>query len=112
MPRTFFFTLALFSLIASALSFGNAPAFARSFPDQIGGPGGAKYFVIVGTLKSLAKANRRNRLFGDTFIARTESYPNLRNGYWVVMEGPYSKEYAKSIACHEAVPSCFVKAGW
>ena len=104
--------MAVLSIIAGAAFFTAAPASAGSPPTYIGGPGGAKYFVIVGTFKSKAQARKRNRMFGDTFIDRTSRYPNLKNGYWVVMEGPYSKSYAKSIACSEAVRDCYVKAGW
>mgnify|MGYP002725610798 CR=1 FL=1 len=104
--------LSLSLLIAGATLFAGSPVHAHGFPGGVGGPGGAKYFVIVGSFKSKAQARKRNAMFGDTFIAHTNNYPNLRNGYWVVMEGPYSKGYAKSIACQEAVPDCYVKAGW
>ncbi len=105
-------TLTAASIILAALPFASAPASAGSPPTYIGGPGGAKYFVVVGTFKSKKKARKRNKMFGDTFIDRTNRYPNMKKGYWIVMEGPYSKQYAKSIACSEAVHDCFVKAGW
>ena len=73
-----------------------------------------KYFVVLGSFKSKADAIKRNDFFGDAFIARSEKYPKFKNGYWVVLMGPYTKSEAMyhRDGAHEAVPSAYVKAGW
>ena len=47
-----------------------------------------------------------------TRIIDTNQYPNFRNGFYCVMDGPYSSRgTAESIAWREAVPDAYVKSG-
>lgn len=45
-------------------------------------------------------------------VVHTNDYPNFRNGWWCVADGPYrSRGEAGSIAWKEAVPDAYVKSG-
>ncbi|WP_114388989.1 hypothetical protein [Notoacmeibacter marinus] len=74
------------------LRCGRSQRAARSFLDRLGGPG-----VGGGA---------------GTRVIDTNQYPNFRNGFYCVMDGPYSSRgAAESIAWREAVPDAYVKSG-
>ncbi|MCB1491675.1 MAG: hypothetical protein KDJ77_07735 [Rhodobiaceae bacterium] len=83
------------------------------------------YYIVLGCAKShVAAVQRLNALGGPgiggagiggsqgTQVVHTNDYPNFRNGYFCVVDGPYSSRAdAESIAWKEAVPDAYVKSG-
>ncbi|WP_075995338.1 SPOR domain-containing protein [Salaquimonas pukyongi] len=76
------------------------------------------HYVVLGCFKTLTQAqNRLTRLGGPGVggwagarVVNTNEYPNFRNGWFCVADGPYaSRNEAMSIAWKEAVPDAYVK---
>ncbi|NND48875.1 MAG: hypothetical protein HKN60_01340 [Rhizobiales bacterium] len=87
---------------------------------QLAGDGICGWYVILGCSRTQNGAWRTlNRLGGPGVggwagaqVVRTNDYPNFRNGWFCVADGPYSARWeAESIAWREAVPDAYVKAG-
>lgn len=78
------------------------------------------HYIILGCFKNANQAfSRLNQLGGPmvgggagTNVVDTNQYPNFRNGWYCVADGPYaSRAQAMSIAWKEAVPDAYVKNG-
>ncbi len=78
------------------------------------------YFVILGSYglarRGLARRESRrvNRRGLETYVIKTDNYSNLRDGYWTVVEGPFTLEEARRRAAkiREGIyPSVYVKKG-
>ncbi|MEM1377276.1 MAG: hypothetical protein AAGG69_07790 [Pseudomonadota bacterium] len=81
---------------------------------------GCGWYVVLGCGKSRSGANRLLNELGGPFagggagltVANTSEYPNFRNGWQCVVDGPYSsRTQASQIAWTEAVPDAYVKSG-
>ncbi len=78
-----------------------------------------RYFVIMGSFPKadLARAEKRVRFLRDQGIKAhmidTNNYPNLTDGLYAVVMGPYNRDYAifKKVRAREAVADAYVKAG-
>ena len=109
-------------LLASAL--GAVPASAESIT---GIPGaydvafaGCGWYVVLGCSQSFNGSTQTMNRLGGPFagggaglkVANTNEYPNFRNGWYCVVDGPYfSQGEAQSVAWREAVPDAYVKNG-
>lgn len=78
------------------------------------------HYVILGCFKTLTQAQNRLAQLGGpgvgggagSRVVNTNEYPNFRNGWFCVADGPYaSRGQAMSIAWKEAVPDAYVKNG-
>jgi hypothetical protein len=78
------------------------------------------WYVILGCSRTSSGAFATlNRLGGPgvgggagTNVVNTNHYPNFRDGWYCVADGPYgSRAEAASIAWKEAVPDAYVKNG-
>lgn len=83
------------------------------------------HYIVLGCFTRHADAvTQMNRLGGPgiggagiagsigTQVVHTDDFPNFRNGYFCVMDGPYrTRADAQSIAWSEAVPDAYVKNG-
>ena len=87
---------------------------------QLASDGICGWYVILGCSRTQNGAWRTlNRLGGPGVggwagaqVVRTNDYPNFRNGWYCVADGPYPARWeAESIAWREAVPDAYVKAG-
>ena len=113
------------TVLAAALMFvapaGAAPG-ARTAADAPGLPvakvQGCGWYVILGCFKRHSDANARLDWLGGPYagggaglhVMHTNDYPNFRNGFYCVGDGPYgSRNEAGSIAWTEAVPDAYVK---
>ncbi|MEZ5841055.1 MAG: SPOR domain-containing protein [Hyphomicrobiales bacterium] len=73
-----------------------------------------KYFVILGSFKKKADAQKRCGRFAEAEVVDTDDYSNFRGGYYSCVIGPYSKALANEVLAdyrHE-VSDAYVKAGW
>lgn len=83
-------------------------------------PSSGTWFVVLGSFpkNDREKANQRlQSVQGSGYSASiidSDNYPGLRGGLWVVVMGPYSKAYAKSVAdqIRVARPDAYIKSGW
>ncbi|MEZ5429414.1 MAG: SPOR domain-containing protein [Pyrinomonadaceae bacterium] len=82
-------------------------------------PTGGKWFVILGSYPQSQSGRARERLqyarskgFNATII-NTNNYPNLRNGLFVVVMGPFSKAGAQSTLSRvkPSISDAYVKSG-
>ncbi|MEO0544100.1 MAG: hypothetical protein AAFY99_09820 [Pseudomonadota bacterium] len=109
-------------LIASAL--GAVSAQAESITGIEGAYdvafAGCGWYVVLGCSQSFNGSARTMNNLGGPFagggaglkVANTNEYPNFRNGWYCVVDGPYfSQGEAQSIAWAEAVPDAYVKNG-
>ena len=79
-----------------------------------------RWFIIFGTYPKaeLSKANERVSFVKykgyDARLVDTDEYPNLKDGTWAVVMGPYRKDYAQEIAneVRSIFPDSYVKSGW
>lgn len=78
------------------------------------------WYVILGCSRTLHEAQLTlGRLGGPGVggwagaqVVDTSDYPNFRNGWYCVADGPYPARFeAESIAWREAVPDAYVKSG-
>lgn len=83
------------------------------------------HYIVLGCFTRHADAVRHMNALGGpgiggagiggsigTQVVHTNDFPNFRNGYFCVMDGPYrSRADAQSIAWSEAVPDAYVKNG-
>lgn len=78
------------------------------------------YYVILGCFKSRNEATGRLTALGGpgvggfagAHVINTNDYPNFRNGWWCVADGPYAtRDEAMSLAWREVVPDAYVKNG-
>ncbi|MEM6666829.1 MAG: hypothetical protein AAF638_10540 [Pseudomonadota bacterium] len=83
------------------------------------------HYIVLGCMSRNADAvNRMNQLGGPgiggagvagsfgTQIIHTNDFPNFRNGFFCVVDGPYyTAADAQSIAWNEAVRDAYVKKG-
>ena len=108
-------------LVAAALSLTAvaAPASAGSANGEFRVAQACGYYIILGCSKSQRGANRTLSNLGGpgvggpagAFVVDTNAYPNFRNGWFCVADGPYnSASAARSIAWTEAVPDAYVKS--
>lgn len=81
---------------------------------------GCGWYIVLGCGKSFNGANRTMNNLGGPFagggaglkVANTNEYPNFRNGFYCVVDGPYSSQSAaQSVAWNEAVRDAYVKNG-
>lgn len=81
---------------------------------------GCGWYVVLGCGTSLNGAVRTMDNLGGPYagggaglkVANTSEYPNFRNGFYCVVDGPYSSQSAaESIAWREAVRDAYVKNG-
>jgi hypothetical protein len=81
---------------------------------------GCGWYVVLGCGKSFNGATRTMNNLGGPYagggaglsVANTNEYPNFRNGFYCVVDGPYQTQaQASSIAWVEAVPDAYVKNG-
>jgi len=78
-----------------------------------------RFFVIMGSFPkaALPRANKRLAQLHDkninSHIIDTNNYPNLTNGLYAVVMGPYNRDYAifKNIKARQLVPDAYVKSG-
>ena len=113
-------TMAALAPVGSAHAQGAAPMTVREAPGlPVQEVQGCGWYVVLGCHRSFNSANRqRARLGGPAAgggaglnVIDTSDYPNFRNGYQCVMDGPYgSRGTARSIAWNEAVPDAYVKS--
>lgn len=77
------------------------------------------YYIILGCSRNFRGANRTLSNLGGpgvggpagAYVVDTNNYPNFRNGWFCVADGPYrSAGAARSIAWREAVPDAYVKS--
>ena len=99
-------------------SSGSKPNSDRAKDDKPAQQG--KWFVILG---SFQKTERRNaerqlrliqRMGHDVKIVDSDNYPNLKDGLWVVLMGPYNESYANDLVkkLRPVVPGAYAKSGW
>ena len=78
------------------------------------------HYIILGCFKSRSAARARLRSLGGsmvgggagTYVVNTDDYPNFRDGWYCVADGPYAtRSEAESIAWKEAIPDAYVKSG-
>ena len=78
------------------------------------------YYVILGCFRDANKAFERLNYIGGpgagggagSRVLDTNQYPNFRNGWFCVGDGPYgTKQEAQSIAWSEMIPDAYVKNG-
>jgi hypothetical protein len=78
------------------------------------------HYIILGCYRQAIQAhNQLSRLGGHmagggagSQVIDTNEYPNFRNGWFCVADGPYaSKQQALGIAWKEVVPDAYVKNG-
>ena len=78
------------------------------------------YYVILGCFRDANQAFERLNYIGGpgagggagSQVLDTNQYPNFRNGWFCVGDGPYgSKQEAQSIAWSEMIPDAYVKNG-
>jgi serine/threonine protein kinase len=84
-------------------------------------PPAGHYFIIMGSFPHAqwVKADERLRKLENAGvpgvrIIDSDDYPNLRDGLWVAVSGPYQKAYAVT-QCSDMkafVKDCYVKSGW
>lgn len=87
---------------------------------QLPPPSSGTYFVVLGSYprKDYEKAGQRLQsiqgLGYDASLIDSDNYPGLRSGLWVVVIGPYSKSYAKSVAAQikPLRSDVYIKSGW
>jgi cell division septation protein DedD len=87
---------------------------------QLPSPSSGTYFVVLGSYpkNDYEKANQRLRLVQglgyEASLIDSDNYPGLSGGLWVVVIGPYSKSYAKSLATQikPARSDVYIKSGW
>ncbi|MGA9998422.1 MAG: SPOR domain-containing protein [Pyrinomonadaceae bacterium] len=87
---------------------------------QLPQPSAGTWFVILGSFpkNDYEQANQRLQSVRgagyDASIIDTNNYPGLRGGLWVVVMGPYSQSYAKSLVVQmKSVRSdAYIKSGW
>lgn len=95
---------------------GSTSSPTRQLPQAASG----SWFVILGSFPKNDYEKAKQRLqnvqgFGyDASIIDTDNYPGLSGGLWVVVMGPYSKSYAKSVAAKmkSARSDAYIKSGW
>ena len=92
---------------------GIAPAMAVRSPDE-------SWFVILGSFPESRRSAAEELLaelnkHGDAVqLLNTSDYPNLADGYWAIVKGPYDKDRA-SVVRREMVanvPEAYMKSGW
>ncbi len=103
-----------------------APPAPRPRPEQRGtiapapsAPQG-KWLVIMASIPQASQSEAQRRLAGvqqdvpQAYLVNSDEYANLRNGFLVVVEGPYAKDYAEQRlhGIRRFVPDAYVKAGW
>jgi cell division septation protein DedD len=96
----------------------NSPS--TSTTKQLSPPSSGTWFVILGSFpkSDYGAANERLQyvrgLGYDASIIDTDNYPGLRNGFWAVVMGPYSKAYATNLVDQmKSVRSdAYIKSGW
>ncbi|MEL6919651.1 MAG: hypothetical protein AAFO77_01310 [Pseudomonadota bacterium] len=81
---------------------------------------GCGWYVVLGCSRSFNGGAQTMTRLGGPFagggaglkVANTSEYPNFNNGWYCVVDGPYtSRSQAGSIAWTEAVPDAYVKSG-
>ena len=113
--------------IAAGLVFSALGATSANAESITGVPGaydvafaGCGWYVVLGCSQSFDGSQQRMNQLGGPFagggaglkVANTNEYPNFRNGWYCVVDGPYpSQGQAASIAWREAVPDAYVKNG-
>jgi hypothetical protein len=81
---------------------------------------GEEWFVILGSYPKaeINKAKTRREFIRargyDSQIIDSDQYPNLRDGLWVLVKGPYFKIDAERIRnkMRALVPDAYAKSGW
>lgn len=78
------------------------------------------WYIVLGCGKSEAALYDKMDEFGGPYagggagmdVVNTDNFPNFRNGFYCLVDGPYSsQDAAQSIAWKEAVPDAYVKKG-
>lgn len=81
---------------------------------------GCGWYVVLGCGTSFDGARATMNNLGGPMagggaglkVANTSEYPNFRNGFFCVVDGPYSSQgAAQSVAWNEAVRDAYVKNG-
>ena len=112
---------AAFALVATAaFAQGAAPITSKGDPGlPVTAVKGCGWYVVLGCYRAGATARKQLQDLGGPLagggaglsVVDTDNYPNFRNGYRCVMDGPYgSSGTARSIAWIEAVPNAYVKS--
>jgi len=79
------------------------------------------WFVILGSFSKAKRWEAEERIevvqkagFKNAYIIDTNNYPNLRDGLWAVVMGPYNKNYAQQIKnkTRLTVSDAYIKSGW
>ena len=86
---------------------------------QTEGPEHGRFFVIMGSFpqKSLRGAEQRVAYLKNQGIKAhlidTNNYPNLTDGLYAAVMGPYNRDYAifKNIKAKQAVGDAYIKSG-
>ena len=79
-----------------------------------------RWFIVFGTYPKteLSKANERLSFVKykgyDARLIETDDYPNLKDGTWAVVMGPFRKDYAQEVAnkVRSVFSDAYVKSGW
>jgi hypothetical protein len=79
-----------------------------------------RWFIIFGTYPKTErnKANERVSFVKykgyDARLVDTNEYPNLKDGTWAVVMGPFRKDYAQGVAneVRAVFPDAYIKSGW
>lgn len=81
---------------------------------------GCGWYIVLGCSSNFNSARNTLNNLGGPFagggaglkVANTSEYPNFRNGFYCVLDGPYnSQSAAQSVAWNEAVRDAYVKNG-
>jgi hypothetical protein len=109
-----------FATVSAAIALAGATFAAAPVAVSPAAAQACGHYVILGCFRSQGQAiSRLNALGGPgvggwagAHVVNTNDYPNFRNGWWCVADGPYaSRDGAMSIAWKEAVPDAYVKNG-
>lgn len=111
-------------IVAAALlaSAGAAGATQIGTPDHVEQASfrGCGWYVVLGCGQDRSTLVDRMNYWGGPAagggagldVVDTGDYPNFRNGFFCLVDGPYGyREAAQSIAWTEAVPDAYVKSG-
>jgi cell division septation protein DedD len=82
-------------------------------------PGGGKWFVVLGSFPHADRRKATHRQSSlqsqgiDAALIDTDDYPNLTDGYYAVVLGPYSKATAQRTlqTARQYIADAYVKAG-
>ncbi|WP_306050756.1 hypothetical protein [Oceaniradius stylonematis] len=107
------------TLLASA---GAAGANQIGTPDHVEQASfrGCGWYVVLGCGRDRSALVDRMNYWGGPMagggagldVIDTGDYPNFRNGFFCLVDGPYGhREAAQSVAWTEAVPDAYVKSG-